>query len=155
LKEIYAGGVIVNNAIPLPQNAMNHSKSRYRADLLIKYLGTIARSDQVIIGLTNKDISTTKGNISDWGVFGLGYSPGNSCIASTFRLKSENRLEKLSKVAIHELRHTQGLAFTKTRHCPEKTCFMRDYEGKDQLNQLNEFCSKCKPVLIRAGWNLK
>ena len=75
LKEIYAGGVIVNNAIPLPQNAMNHSKSRYRADLLIKYLGTIARSDQVIIGLTNKDISTTKGNISDWGSSALDTPP--------------------------------------------------------------------------------
>jgi hypothetical protein len=32
---------------------------------------------------------------------------------------------------------------------------MRDAEGKDHLNELRYFCSKCKPVLIKAGWELK
>ena len=155
LKEIYSGDIIVNNAIPFPKNALNHNKKRYRADSLIRYLGTLAKDDQLIIGLTKNDISTTKGKDSDWGVMGLGYSPGKSCIASTFRLKGKNRLEKLFKVAIHELGHTQGLAKTKTKHCPEKTCLMRDAEGKDHLDELKTFCSKCKPILTNAGWNLK
>ena len=155
LKQIYSGEVIVNNTIPLPKNAYNYNQTRYRADSLIKYLGTLAKGNQLIIGLTNKDISTTKGKDADWGVMGLGFSPGKSCIASTFRLKGNNRFEKLFKVAIHELGHTQGLARTKTKHCPEKTCLMRDAEGKDHLNELKAFCSKCKPILINAGWELK
>jgi archaemetzincin len=155
LKEIYSGHIIVNKSIPFPNNAINHDKTRYRADSLIKYLNNFAKEGQLIIGLTNKDISTTKGKNSDWGVMGLGFSPGKSCIASTFRLNGRNRLEKLYKVAIHELGHTQGLALTKTKHCPEKTCLMRDAEGKDHLDELKYFCSKCKPVLINAGWELK
>jgi archaemetzincin len=155
LKEIYSGEIIINNSISLPKKAFNREKTRYRADLLIRYLGTLAKDNQLIIGLTNKDISTTKEKYADWGVMGLGFCPGKSCIASTFRLKGSNRLEKLFKVAIHELGHTQGLAKTNTKHCPEKSCLMRDAEGKDHLDELKDFCSKCKPVLIKAGWELK
>lgn len=154
LKEIYTGKIVINKSIPLPQKALNQSKTRYRADSLIKYLGTFVTDDQLIIGLTNKDISTTKGKDPDWGVMGLGFCPGKSCIASTFRLKGKNRNEKLFKVAIHELGHTQGLALTKTKHCPEKICLMRDADGKDHLDELINFCSTCKPVLIKAGWGL-
>ena len=155
LKEIYSGDVIVNKTIPLPKNALNQSQTRYRADSLIRYLGTIVKNGQLIIGLTSKDISTTKGKYADWGVMGLGFCPGKSCIASTFRLKGKNRLEKLFKLAIHELGHTQGLARTNANHCTIKTCLMRDAEGRDHLDELKEFCSVCKPVLIRAGWELK
>jgi archaemetzincin len=155
LKEIYSGDIIINNSIPLPKKALNYNKTRYRADSLIRYLATLVKDAQLIIGLTNKDISTTKGKDTDYGIMGLGYSPGKSCIASTFRLKGKNRIEKLFKVAIHELGHTQGIAKSKTRHCPVKTCLMRDAEGKDHLDELKDFCSKCKPVLIKAGWELK
>lgn len=155
LKTIYSGPVVVKPAIPLPQRALNYNRTRYRADSLIKFLGTLVEADQLIIGLTVRDISTTKGNKPDWGVMGLGFCPGKSCIASTFRLKGNNKQEKLFKVAIHELGHTQGLAQTNTKHCPNKTCFMRDAEGKDHLNELTHFCTACKPVLEKAGWALK
>jgi len=155
LKEIYSGDVIIRKSIPLPNKALNQTKVRYRADSLIRYLNAFASDGQLIIGLTSKDISTTKGKYKDWGVMGLGFCPGKSCIASTFRLKGKNRLEKLFKVAIHELGHTQGLAYSKTKHCSNKTCFMRDAEGKDHLNELIFFCSKCKPILVKAGWDLK
>ena len=105
--------------------------------------------------MTNKDISTKKGKDPDYGIMGLGFCPGKSCIASTFRLNGKNKNEKLFKVAIHELGHTQGLAKTNTKHCPEKVCLMRDAEGKDHLNELKYFCSKCRPILINAGWELK
>jgi len=155
LKEIYSGNIIINKSIPLPINSVNFNKTRYRADSLIKYLSTLVKDNQLIIGLTNKDISMTKGKIKDWGIMGLGYCPGKSCIASTFRLKGKNKLDKLFKVAIHELGHTQGLAMTKNKHCPVKTCLMRDAEGKDHLDELDMFCSSCKPILINAGWELK
>jgi archaemetzincin len=150
LKEMYSGNIVVNDAIPFPDNAFYAARSRYRADSLIKYLSSLAKDGQLIIGLTNRDISTTKDNYPDWGIMGLGYCPGKSCIASTFRLKGGNPLEKLFKVAIHELGHTQGLP-----HCPNQTCLMRDAEGKDHLDEEKEFCPRCKAVLIKAGWNLK
>lgn len=155
LKEIYSGEVTINEPIPLPKKALNQDRSRYRADSLIRFLNSYVKEDQLILGLTSKDISITKGNDPDYGIMGLGSSPGKSCIASTFKLKGDNRLEKLFKLAIHELGHTQGIAQTTTKHCPEKTCLMRDAKGKDHWDELNDFCSKCKPVLIDAGWTLK
>jgi len=134
LKEIYSGDVIIKNSITLPEKALNQARTRYRADSLIRYLGNFVKDGQLIIGLSNKDISTTKGKDSDWGVMGLGFCPGKSCIASSFRLKGKNRDEKLFKDAIHELGHTQGLAQWNTKHCLEKECLMRDAEGKDYLD---------------------
>ena len=155
LKEIYSGDIIIKNSIQLPPKAFNFKKKRYRADSLIRYLGTFVKDGQLIIGLTSKDISATKGGNPDYGIMGLGFCPGRSCIASTYRLKGKNSLKKLFKVAIHELGHTQGVAKTKTKHCPDKTCLMRDMEGKDHWDELKDFCSKCKPVLIKAGLKLK
>ncbi|WP_428225146.1 matrixin family metalloprotease [Flavobacterium sp.] len=136
----------VNPAISFPQDSWNAEKSRRRADKLIKYLNNLAETDQLYIGLTSEDISTTKNQYKDWGVFGLGYRPGKSCIASTFRLKG-NKDVKLFKVAIHELGHTQGLS-----HCPIASCFMRNAKGKDVLDFETEFCSSCKAVLLQKGW---
>jgi len=149
LKEIYSGEVIINNSITLPKKALNQARTRYRADSLIRYLEDFVKDGQLVIGLTNKDISYKNEKYPDWGVMGLGFCPGKSGIASIFRLKGKNRDEKLFKVAIHELGHTQGLA-----HCPDKICLMRDAEGKDHLDELKMFCPKCKSVLIKAGWKL-
>ncbi len=149
LKKVYSK-VEVKQPIPLPGYCKNYDKSRYRADSLIRYLKNRTKEGYLTIGLTTRDISATKGKDADFGIMGLGYRPGNSCIASLFRLKGENRLEKLYKVAIHELGHTNGLP-----HCPVKTCLMRDAEGKDHLNEEKEFCPSCKATLVKAGWALK
>lgn len=95
------------------------------------------------------DISTSKGEIKDWGVMGLGYCPGKSCVASSFRLSAQKRQQQFFKVAIHELGHTQGLA-----HCANKTCLMRDAEGSNYLNEETGFCENCKAVLVKKGWKL-
>jgi archaemetzincin len=107
------------------------------------------KDGRVTVGLTNKDISTDNGNIPDWGVMGLGYQPGKSCVVSTFRLSKRNLKEQYFKVAIHELGHTQGLP-----HCPNKTCLMTDAEGKNNTDKENGFCEKCKAFLIAKGWKL-
>lgn len=145
LKKMYAN-VVINAPIEFPKNSLNQAKTRHRADSLIRFLSAQTKPGYLTIGLTTRDISTTK-NTPDWGIMGLGFCPGKSCIASSFRLRGKNKMEKLFKVAIHELGHTQGLP-----HCPVSDCLMHDAEGKDRLDQEKEFCKKCKPVLINAGW---
>ena len=105
--------------------------------------------NSVTIGLTNKDISATKGKIADFGIMGLGYRPGSACVASSFRLNSKNRNEQFYKITIHELGHTQGL-----KHCPEKTCFMRDAEGENHTDEETDFCKNCKKVLQQKHWKI-
>lgn len=148
IKKVYPN-VRINKAIPLPEFAYYTPRNRYRADSLINYLNKITSAGHITIGLTNKDISTTKDSIQDWGVLGLGFCLGKSCVASTFRLSKSERLMQLFKVSIHELGHTQGL-----QHCEIKTCFMRDAEGRNPTNEEREFCPKCKKYLIDKGWKL-
>ena len=135
--------------IDFPKNAFYQPRNRYRADSIIKYLRTKTPNNCVTLALTNKDISVTKGKVADFGVMGLGYRPGNACVASTFRLNAENKSEQFYKVAIHELGHTQGL-----KHCPDKTCFMRDAEGKNPTNEEKDFCQNCKKVLRSKHWKI-
>lgn len=111
-------------AIPLPQHAFYPARQRYRADSLIVFLQQQTPSNHATIGITNVDISTSKGSIKDWGIMGLGFCPGKACIASTYRLNRTATASQLFKVAIHELGHTQGL-----KHCSVNYCFMQDAKG--------------------------
>ena len=149
LEKVYPH-IELNKPIELPTPAYYPPRNRYRADSLINYLSRITPAGHVTIGLTAKDISTTKGTIADWGVMGLGFCPGNACIASTFRLSKEQKLMQLFKVAIHELGHTQGLP-----HCSVISCFMRDAEGRNPTNEEVEFCKNCKAFLVSKGWQFK
>lgn len=149
LKKIYPN-IIVLKAIDLPKTAYYKPRNRYRADSLINYLRRKTAPGHVTIGLTSKDISTTKDKIKDYGVMGLGYQPGKSCVVSCFRLSKKNTLEQFFKVSIHELGHTQGLP-----HCPVKSCFMRDAEGENHNDEEKEFCIKCKTHLESRGWSFK
>ena len=135
--------------IKFPQNTYYEPRNRYRADSIIKYLRTKPPNNCVTLALTNKDISVTKGKVADFGVMGLGYRPGNACVASSFRLNTKNKNEQFYKIAIHELGHTQGL-----KHCPDKTCFMRDAEGKNPTNEEKDFCQNCKKVLRSKHWKI-
>jgi archaemetzincin len=112
----------------LPANAYYKPRNRYRATEILRYLDKLRGHDK-FIGVTTKDISTTSGEVYDWGILGLGYQPGDACVISTFRLKSpDKRLfrERFVKVGLHELGHTMGLP-----HCDETPdCFMADARGK-------------------------
>lgn len=149
LKKYYPQ-VVTRAPFALPKAAYYQPNNRYKADSIIDFLKARNPDNLVTLGITTKDISTSKGSYSDWGIMGLGYCPGKSCVASTFRLHGNNKLEKLVKVALHELGHTQGL-----KHCPQEGCLMRDAKGKDHLNQLNTFCSSCKKVMEKEGWDFK
>ncbi len=141
--------ITVKSPIKLPSSAFYSKRSRYRADSLISFLKRKTPTNHVTIGLTTKDISTTKGNIEDYGIMGLGYQPGRSCVVSTFRLKQDKLQRQFFKVSIHELGHTAGLP-----HCKTATCFMRDAEGKNHLDKETNFCEPCKSHLLLKGWRL-
>lgn len=83
----------------LPESAFINIKSpRYRADSIIAIQERMLTDDfDYILGLTEKDISVTKhdkdGRVkkpvwryNDFGVMGLAYCPGHSCIVSGYRL---------------------------------------------------------------------
>lgn len=149
LYEIYPK-IRIKKAIDIPSSAYYKPRDRYRADSIIRYLNIKTLNNHVTIGITNKDISVTKGNIRDYGLMGLGFCPGKACVVSSFRLSKKNTMNQLFKIAIHELGHTQGLT-----HCQVKNCFMRDAEGKNHTDEITTFCKTCKVQLIKKGWILK
>ena len=65
LKKVYPG-IVLNKSIPLPPSAFYAARNRYRADSLIDFLNVRTANEHVTIGLTNKDISTSKDAIADW-----------------------------------------------------------------------------------------
>ncbi|CAN5289280.1 archaemetzincin family Zn-dependent metalloprotease [soil metagenome] len=133
--------------------------NRYRADTTIAILKR-TRPDSVdfIMGITNFDICITKyaadGTVkkpehkyADFGIFGLGYRPGPSCVVSTFRLgdfNTEITKNRLAKICVHELGHNFGLP-----HCPDKKCVMTDaVESIATVDNAElRLCKECKATL--------
>ncbi|MBF4518036.1 Zn-dependent protease [Flavobacterium sp. ANB] len=141
--------VVLRENIPFPENSYYKPRNRYRADSIIKSIRNNIGKDSVIVGLSHSDISTTKDKIQDWGVMGLGYRPGKSCVVSDFRLSVRNKNQQFYKLVLHELGHTAGLP-----HCAVKTCLMRDAEGGNPLDEEKNFCNNCKSFLKAKGWQL-
>lgn len=155
----YQVEVVINETQKLPQNAFVNIKSpRYRADTIIRSLREI-KPDSIdyILAITNSDISTTKRNddgeikepvrkYEDWGIFGLGFRPGPTCVVSTYRMgrKKSVKIERAQKVALHELGHNFGLP-----HCPNKNCFMQD--GAETIKTVDKvdfnLCNSCQKLI--------
>ena len=120
------------DGLKLPKSAWYAPRKRWRADRLLEFLLEQipdAPKTTRILGLTESDISTTKDPFPDWGIFGLGYAPGQAAVVSSYRLKkkAKNRahvLFRVSNTAVHEVGHTFGL-----QHCREERCPMQDAEG--------------------------
>jgi archaemetzincin len=138
--------VVLLNKEEMPRSAYYAPRKRYRADTLIHWMSNRAKKGEVYVGITMQDISTTNGDNPDYGVMGLGFNPGDACVASSYRLKNK---KYFIRVVVHELGHTAGLP-----HCPDKTCYMRDAEGGDHTANEKGFCEKCKVYLKERGWKL-
>lgn len=149
LSEKYGAEVKILETTDLPKTAYYSPRNRYRADSLITYLKRERnKTHDFVLGITTKDISTTKGQHIDWGIFGLGYRPGPSCIVSTFRLKTADQelfLNRLEKVALHEIGHNLGLPHCNTHHL----CVMNDAHGtiKEVDENNHNVCGACKAKL--------
>lgn len=148
MRQHYEPIILLENE-PIPEASFYPPRNRYRADSLIRIFKP-KNKDTIVLLLINEDISTSTHGKLDWGIMGLAYTPGNSAIVSTHRLSAKNRDEQFYKVVLHELGHTQSL-----KHCPNKTCFMRDAEGGNPTDEETGFCTSCTYTLARKGWTLK
>ena len=124
---------------PMPSAYYYAPRNRYHADSLIRWLRSLAKLDEVLMGITKADMCSLKGKNPYYGIMGLGFQGGNAAVASPIRLK--NKLA-FWKIVIHVLGHTAGLP-----HCPVKTCFMRAANGGNHAAEENGFCSSCKIFL--------
>lgn len=132
--------------VPLPKDAYYATRARYRAERLLKHLERLTPPDaQVVVGLTEVDISTTKGDIYDWGVLGLATLSGKQCVISRFRAQRDalsplHVRERLTKTVVHEVGHTIGLP-----HCPNYGCIMEDGKGSvTTTDHEHDVCAQCR-----------
>lgn len=137
--------------INLPKSAYYQPRNRYRADSLIRYLREEKPNDyDKILGLTTSDISTTKDGYKDFGIMGLGFRPGESCVGSLYRVQrgAKNRQQIISrfrKVTVHELGHNFGL-----KHCTyDVKCLMQSAKGKaTTIDKADEIlCENCRRLI--------
>jgi len=144
--------VLILDTKPLPLSAYNSLRERYKADSLLVFLNKQKPAQvQKIIGITASDIETKNGFVKSWGIMGLGYCPGNSCVVSSFRPKKSAKtkkqfLDRMVKLVLHELGHTYSLD-----HCTDTTCIMQDATGKMRLDNSLGYCKRCKQVLEGKG----
>ena len=141
VEKFYGYKCIINPVKDFTKDILAESTVRYDASKILNKFNS--QENKLII--TDKDIATRKGNINEWGIFGLGNMPGSTCVISTFRLKKHvpnaKFLERLSKVCIHEIGHNLGIPHCKS----DPTCLMNDAGGTiQQVDREKLFiCKNC------------
>jgi archaemetzincin len=154
IEKAFHARVTVLPAEPLPAGAYYRPNNRYRAEIILHILRNRPCGRCLKMAcITEADISTTKGDIQDWGIFGLATLNGRSCVISTFRIgrggaSRELFSERLVKVVNHELGHTFGLD-----HCPVQGCIMEDAKGTIHTvdRESGRFCERCRKRLESQG----
>jgi archaemetzincin len=136
----------------LPPEAFYAPRSRYRAEKLISAIEATPPEDAwKVVGVTEAEISTTKGDIKDWGIAGLGSIGGRTCVVSSHIYKKHIKTQKvllrrLGDLAVHEFGHTLGLD-----HCETKGCVMSDAKGKaiqSADESSGQYCARCAQLLF-------
>ncbi|HEY8207710.1 MAG TPA: hypothetical protein VIG99_09535 [Myxococcaceae bacterium] len=138
---------------PLPQEAYYAPRKRWRAEKILDALDANPPKDAwKVVAVTAAEISTTKGDIKDWGIGGLGNIGGLSCVVSTFlvrkhtpRANAAKYARRMGELGVHEFGHTLGLD-----HCPVPGCVMSDAQGKlirSLDSSSGEYCGQCRHQL--------
>lgn len=142
----YGYRCLVKPAVPLTTDLLAASQTRYEASKILRKFN----SSENLLLITTKDIAYYKSStMPEYGIFGLGYRPGTTCVVSTFRLHREvsraKCMERLEKVALHEIGHNLGLP-----HCMhDRHCMMQAAKGT--IRQVDSeqvwFCEECRGKL--------
>lgn len=146
VQNFYGFKCVIDNKEPLTKDILAKSGIRYEASKIIsKY-----KSNKNVLLLTDVDIAcfNKEENIKEYGIIGLGYRPGKTCVVSTFRIKNsgqEKLLDRLKKVSIHEVGHNLGLD-----HCNyDRECLMNDARGT--VKQIDRervwLCDNCRRII--------
>lgn len=145
--------VRIDPARPLPPEAYYPPRKRWRAEKILDALDADPpRGAWKVVAVTAAEISTTKGDIKDWGIGGLGNIGGKGCVVSTFLVRKHTPAtdpakyaRRMSELGVHEFGHTLGLD-----HCPVPRCVMSDAQGKlirSLDSSSGEFCDRCRHQL--------
>jgi archaemetzincin len=135
----------------LPSEAFYKPRKRWRAEKLLDALDASPPAGAWrVVGVTQAEISTTKGDIVDWGIAGLGNIGGPSCVLSSFIYQKHSKqkdvlLRRLGDLAVHEFGHTLGFP-----HCEVKGCVMADAKGKaikSADESSGQYCAQCLETL--------
>ena len=145
--------IVVLPSKVIPEEAFYKERKRYRAEKLLDHLESVLDTSRYVkvIGLTDKEISTTKGEYYDVSILGLAREGGRSCVVSTARL-GKNRvskshfLKRLTKVVNQQLGRTFGL-----ETCDKMKCLMRSSHDKAKiLDELpGQLCPECRKYTKR------
>ena len=138
--------------VPLPQSSFMESRNQYNSMTVIKYLAENQSSGRLkVLGITNKDLCTP---ILTY-VFGEAYMGGEAAVISCFRLyrgqsgepvSTDHFLDRVVKVALHEIGHTFNVP-----HCHTGRCVMRASNSLKELDEkLNYLCNYCELFLFDA-----
>ena len=135
---------------PEPAYAIIPVRGQYNALPILKALATGIGADTRRLGLFGGDLCLP---ILTY-VFGEAQVNGRAAVISLRRLRqsrdgqrvpSSLLLERLAKVAVHEMSHVLGL-----KHCRTPNCLMSFSLGLDQLDALTlRFCPDCERILTQ------
>lgn len=141
--------VRVAEAMEMPAAAWYTPRKRWRAEKILDALDAKNWGDAWrVAAITEQPISTTKEEIEDWGIAGLGSLNGPSSVFSSYlfkRFAKKDRpfyLHAMENLVLHEVGHTLGLP-----HCPDDACIMADAKGnavKAARASDNRFCARCR-----------
>jgi len=125
--------------IPLPEDAYIKNINRYRATVILNHEKKQLKGNEMVIGLTHKDICMDIHGKKNYGIIGCSFKSSRVCVVSNKRLKNK---DDYWKPILHEFIH----AFYKAGHCPEDndSCIMQDGKGKGDFTNKNILCSSCK-----------
>ncbi len=133
---------------PLPKAAFYAPRNRWRAEKLLEAIDADPPLGAwKVLAVTEAEISTTKGQVHDWGIAGLGNIGGQSCVVTGYLYRKHGKtradlVRRLNDTAVHELGHTLGLD-----HCPTVGCVMRDAKGnaiKSTDTSTGQYCALCR-----------
>ena len=135
----------------LPKAAWYAPRRRWRAEKLLEAIDSDPpKGAWKVVAITEAEISTTKEDIPDWGIAGLGSLSGQSCVLSTriYRKHSKTQaalLRRMEDLAVHEFGHTLGFD-----HCETEGCVMADAKGKavsSADSSTGHYCARCLGLL--------